>query len=648
MVTISPLLAGLSYAIALCGIIPLFPFLAPVPRLLLVIGMAAGLWQDLRGAWPLRNWLLNAAIVPVFLFYAAQISRANPVQPVVSGLAIMLAVRLLGAKNVRHHQQIHVLSLFCLASSSLFDLSPVFLFYLALMLFMVAVALVLLSFHDQDSRMTLSRGDLRRVLAAGLLMPLASLPLLAFFFILLPRTPVPLWNFQATQVSRLSGFTDKVEPGGSSMVNDSQLLAFRAELPRQPNQQLYWRGTVFNRLDGQRWVRDAAVPPERLEYGPARLRQVIYPEPGLAGFLLALDAPASITSHRARRSPDGTFTSPVVPGRRQHYSAESVAVGALPVNGAIARDFYLRLPNDLPRRIMDLAGSILRQTDSDDRTLELLTEHFRQGNYRYVTQGLPTGDQALEQFLFETRQGNCEFFASAFAIVARASGVPTRLVGGYLGGDYNDLGGYYLINEQMAHVWIEAFVEGQGWLRIDPSSFAQNAAAVWAGSQQQSWLMQLRLAIDSFDHAWNRSVITYDFEKQAETARTIGERFQALNVERVLSAMSRPLLLLAGVAIMTALLINRRRLLPTPEERLLRRFYRLVERDCGVEIKRGQQGLFELADTTGNKEVRAFVEIYAAAVYRDRRLTALELTSLRKILAKSFVQKNKPDRRPFI
>ena len=134
MASLSSLTAVLAYGIALCGSVPLFPWLETVPRLILAAGMAAGIWQDLRGAWPLKNWQCNAAIVPVFLFYAVQFSRANPVQPVVSVLAVMLAVRLAGPKNARHYLQIAALSLFCLASSSLFDLSPAFLVYLVLML----------------------------------------------------------------------------------------------------------------------------------------------------------------------------------------------------------------------------------------------------------------------------------------------------------------------------------------------------------------------------------------------------------------------------------------------------------------------------------------------------------------------------------
>src|ERR1039457_2236319 len=228
MAAISPLIATLSYAIALCGAVPLFPWLAMAPRLVLVVCLVAGAWRDYRGARPLSNWLLNASIVPVFLYYASRFSRANPVEPVVSLLAIVLALRLISEKSNRHHLQIHALALFCLASSSLYDLSPLFLAYLTLMLFMVAVSLVLLTFHDQDSRMLLPRRDLRRVLTAGVLMPLFSVPLLIFLFPVLPRTPIPLWNAMGAVASRTGGFSDKVEPGLTPNAADARILAFRA------------------------------------------------------------------------------------------------------------------------------------------------------------------------------------------------------------------------------------------------------------------------------------------------------------------------------------------------------------------------------------------------------------------------------------
>lgn len=636
MVSISTLIAILSYAIALCGIVPLFPWLPLAPRLAIVAGMAAGIWQDRRGNWPIRNWLLNAAIIPVFLFYVAQYSRANPVEPVVSVLSIMLAVRLGGEKSGRYYLQIHALSLFCLAASSLFDLSPTFLIFLTLMLLMVAVALVLLTFYAHDKRLVLSRTDLRPVLAAGLLMPLASLPLLAFFFPILPRTQIPLWNFLAAPSAQSTGMADRVEPGRSAVVGESRVLAFRAEMPRQSQPQLYWRGTVFNRIEGRRWFRAPGIPSERINYSGPRIIQTIYPEPGQSQALLALDAPVAITLPRVNRQPDGVYELKRVGAKRVTYQAESVTSGLLPMDARPGRDFYLQIPDNLPLRIQRLADDIRRRGGSDTHRLELLELYFRNNGYRYSMKDLPVGDNALEQFLFEKKQGHCEFFASAFALVLRMAGVPARLAAGYLGGEYNELGGYYLITEDMAHVWVEAFIAGKGWVRIDPSGFAQNAGAIWGGGPKRDLLSRLRLALDSFNHSWNRTIIVYDFDRQVEVARTVGQKLHGLEPGKVLKA-SWSGLLLAGLCIAAVVLYKgRKRLWPSREERLLRKFYRAVERDCQVKVKHEAVGLFELASACGDRRVRDFVQIYAGAVYRDRRLTSEEYHRLKQMVRNGF------------
>lgn len=636
MVPIRGLIAILSYAIALCGIVPLFPWLGTAPRLALAAGMAAGIWQDRRGAWPVKNWLLNASIVPVFLYYGAQYSRANPLQPVVSVLAVMLAVRLGGEKSGRHHLQIQALALFCLAASSLFDLSPSFLAYLTLMLLLVALSLVLLTFHAQDSRMALAGADLRKVLAAGLIMPLASLPLLVIFFPILPRTQIPLWNFLSAPAAGVTGFSDKVEPGSSAAIAEVRTLVFRAELPRLPQPAIYWRGTVFNQMMGNRWIRNNAVPLERALYRGPRIVQTIYPEPALSRVLIALDAPANIGLPRVYRSPDGVYELPRATSRRLVYPTESVTAGTLPLEKEPDRAFYLRLPDDTGARIRHLADSLRRNGESDARRVELLETFFRNGNYRYALQGLPTGANALEQFLFEKRQGNCEFFASAFAVVLRAAGVPARLVGGYLGGEYNELGGYYLVSADMAHVWVEALVTGKGWVRIDPSGYAQNAGAFLGRALKRDLLGKLRLAIDSFDHTWNRTVITYDFERQAETARSAGRRLQGIGVRTMLQGAMSVVLVMAGMIGAIQLLTHRKELFPSREERLLRSFFRRIEQDCGVKAEQGRQGLFELAAACGHGKVTAFVGLYAGAVYRDRKLTTGEYGELKRMLREGF------------
>jgi len=466
-------------------------------------------------------------------------------------------------------------------------------------------------------------------------MPLASLPLLLLFFPILPRTQMPLWNFLAAPTARPSGFSDQVEPGSSTDLGESRALAFRAAMPRQSQQQLYWRGTVFNRTDGRRWLR-VEPPSEQVTYTGPRTVQTIFPEPGPSRALPALDAPATLTLPRSRRSSDSVYEFQGRPGRRFSYAAASVSTGILPVAGGIRRSFYLAVPDGLPPRIRQLAANIRRQGSSDEGRLEQREMYFRNGGFRYSKTGLPTGEQALEQFLFEKKQGHCEFFAASFALILRSAGVPTRLVGGYLGGDYNDLGGYYLVSEEMAHVWVEAFITGRGWLRVDPSSFAQNAGAVWGGSPRKSLLRRFRMTLDSLSFAWNSTVITYDFERQLGAVQSAGRHLQGLDGKAALRSVVRYLLIAVGAAGACLVLLYWKRLFPAREERLLRAFYRRVRRDCPVTVERGRVGLFELAERTGNPRVRLFADTYAGAVYRDRRLADDEYRQLRQMVRAGF------------
>lgn len=631
MIAIRSLTAILTYVIGLCGMIPLFPWLTTFPRVTLAAGLISGLWQDRSGRWQLKPWMQNIAIVPVFSYYALQFSRSNPIQPVISVLAIMLAVRLSGEKSVRHSLQIYALSIFCLASSSLFDLSPLFLIYLGILLFIVAFALVLLTFQNQDPAMTVSMPDLKRILFSALLMPVLAVPLLLFFFPIMPRTQLPLWHFLNPSTTRTTGYSDTVEPGSQSSITQSRTLAFRVEMPRQAQSRLYWRGTVFNRTDGMKWTRITPIPAELPEITGQTVPQVIYPEPSSTRTLIALDRPTSLALQRVKRSPDGVFELMGTAGRRLSYSADSLSRDVIAQRNPIDRKFYLQLPDQLPARITSLASEIVLSGEEDRARIEFLENYFRNGDYRYSTVYLATGDRAIEQFLYEKKQGHCEFFASSFALLLRAAGVPCRLVGGYLGGEYNLLGGYYLVTEEKAHVWVEAYIDGSGWVRIDPSSFATNAGDVWTAPGSRSLKLRIALALDTLNHAWNRSVITYDFEQQINIARHVGSRLQGVNPSKMLRS-SMPYF--AGSLLLAGLLyaIRRSSLFRSREQRILRRFLRMVEREFDFSTGEGRAGLFEIASATANSHVYDFVAIYAGAVYHDRTLTDDEYLRLRQIL----------------
>ncbi len=631
MVTIRSLVTLLTYSIGLYGVMPLFPWLTMVPRTMLVIGLIFGCWQDRRGCWQPKPWMQNISIVPVFIYYALQFSRSNPIQPVISILAIMLAVRLSGEKTVRHSLQIYVLSMFCLASSSLFDVSPFFLIYLGLLLFIVAIALVLLTFQSQEITMTVTIPGLKRILYSSVLMPVLAVPLLLLFFPVLPRTPLPLWHFLNPPTSRSTGYSDTVEPGSQSNITESRTLAFRVEMPRLMQSQLYWRGTVFNHTDGLKWTRIEQPPPEQPVFFGQTIAQRIYPEPSAIRTLIALDRPAVLSLQRLKSSPDGVFTHAGPVGRRIIYAAESQSSGITALNNSVARTFYLQLPGKLPARIRALASKIALSGGDDRARVEFLKDYFRNGDYHYSMRDLPTGDSALEQFLFEKKQGHCEFFASSFALLLRAAGIPCRLVGGYLGGEYNQFGNYYLVTDDKAHVWVEAYIAGKGWMRVDPSSFATNAGDVWTAPHPNGLKRSVMLAIDSFNHSWNRSVINYDFDQQMNVAHRIGSRFQSIHVTKMLKS-SVPYII--GVLFFAGSLFSVRQadLFHSRERRILRRFLLMMEHKFTISAGEGESGLFELALATGNSHVADFVAVYGGAVYRDRRLSDDEYRYLKQIL----------------
>jgi transglutaminase-like putative cysteine protease len=631
MIAIRSLAALLTYLIGLCGIFPLFPWLTIFPRTILVVGLLAGLWQDRKKKWRISPWMQNVAIIPLFLYYVIQFSRANPVQPFITVLAILLAVRLSGEKSVRHSLQIYLLSIFCLASSSLFDLSPTFLIYLALLLFLVALSLVLLTFQDQKTNMIVSKSELKTILLYALLMPVLAVPLLLIFFPILPRTQMPLWHFMAAPSVLTTGYSDSVEPGSQSSIAASKTLAFRVEMPRLAQSQLYWRGTVFNRTNGLKWTRNVQIPSEQPEFAGSKVTQVIYPEPSTSRPLIALDRPAVLSLQRIKRSPDGVNEPVGSSGKRVSYNAESYTSGMVAQRKAINRQYYLQLPDNIPVRIQNLAAVIAGNGKDDKVKIEALEGYFRNGGFRYATTALATGDNALEQFLFDKKQGHCEFFASSFALLLRVAGVPCRLVGGYIGGDFNDLGGYYLVTEEKAHVWVEALIDGGGWVRIDPSSFAANAGDVLNVQKTLGIKQQITLVLDSFNHLWNRSVINYDFEQQINVANAVASRLQGVEPKKIIRTVVP--YFVVGLAIAALFIIVSR--IPnyrSREQRILKSFLRTMEDKFDIPSGEGEVGLFEIASVADNLHVSAFVTLYAGAVYCDRRLTDNEYIQLKLII----------------
>jgi protein-glutamine gamma-glutamyltransferase len=622
MVRIKGVLNILTLCIALIGYLPLQSYLDPSARWFFPAALLLGSYLERRKSF-LPPRVLTPLSILLFLYFAAGFSLDSLI--VVTGdlLVVFLGIRMLGERSGRNYLQIFALSLFCLAASSLYSLSAVFLVYLLLLLFLLAVSLVVLTFHAHDPEIALGRGELKKVLGVSGLMPLAALPIMLFLFVLLPRTQYPLWNFLNVG-PKTTGFSDTVNPGSSSSMTEVKTVVLRAITPRISDQQLYWRGIVLNGFRENAWVRLPA-PQEQSLLGERGItvRQEIYPEPSRNPYILALNVPRSITGLSNSDSGDVVFTSLRQSEKRTRYLAVSVLSDAIRVKGELDRPFYLALPKTVSERLRAKGRELARPGLTAQAKLQLVEQFFRGQKIAYATSGLPTGSDPIDSFLFVAKRGNCEFFASSGATLLRLAGVPARLVGGYRGGSYNEMGGYYLVTEDLAHVWVEAYLDGRGWVTVDPSAWSTGFV------RNEGFGKELRMYLDALGFYWNKAVINYDLEKQLSLVRSAGNKARNF---RFPDHMLRPLALsvLALVPLVALLMFFLRR--PrTVEERLLRRFLKAARR-LHPSAFREEPGLFELAEAVHDPQVKEFAGIYGAAVYRDQRLKPGELVRLKEII----------------
>jgi hypothetical protein len=166
---------------------------------------------------------------------------------------------------------------------------------------------------------------------------------------------------------------------------------------------------------------------------------------------------------------------------------------------------YLQLPKVDPR-IPQLTRNVTsKATNNYDKAKAV--ESYLQNNYGYTLDlPLQTPADPLANFLFERKEGHCEYFASAMAVMLRSIGIPTRIATGFRGGEYNDLTGSYIIRGRDAHAWVEVYFPDQGWITFDPTAYSPAASGTLMG--------RLRLYADAFNEFWHEWVVNYDFAHQ--------------------------------------------------------------------------------------------------------------------------------------
>ncbi len=364
---------------------------------------------------------------------------------------------------------------------------------------------------------------------------LEAIPIALILFLLFPRLPSPLWSTPSEQVGKSGLSGEQMNPGSLSQLIQDDSIAFRAEFtqgkPRQD--QLYWRGPVFDQFDGERWLPtkyNMALAPRIVALGPQVDYQITL-EPHQQNWLLALDLPAQAPSNAyLNRQLQLLRTTPVT--QRLRYQASATlkwqTMGSDGVNQA------LQLPAQINPKARALADT-WRNLPPAERVDAALT--WLKGNGFSYTLNPPLLRQRnrVDEFLFQSKQGYCEHFSSSFAFLMRAANVPARIVTGYQGGALNPSGNYYIIRQADAHAWVEVWLAGQGWQRVDPTfvispsrienglgnSFQGDMLPMMLRSDN-FWLKTVRLNLDVFVNNWNQWVIGYDDKRQLDFLKRLG------------------------------------------------------------------------------------------------------------------------------
>ncbi len=390
----------------------------------------------------------------------------------------------------------------------------------------------------------------RRVISKRFLVATCSLSLPIFvftvlLFVLFPRVGLSLMLLGHSHSTRMIGFSDRVDLGGVGRLRSDPTIALRVQpsnLPANPPLRLplYLRGTAFDHYDGTAWSRTRSGRLPVVQQGsyvtlhpysaptsattlhvdlePISPPVVLVPPGAVAIRLLSRGEPLLGRTTPIFVSPEDEFK---YSGDDRGLRYDVITKGPAPIPperlGPADRARYLTLPHQLPARVAALARRWVLGTHSDREAAQIIQRHLKT-EYRYDLNS-PSGasKNPLDDFLFESKRGHCEFYSTAMAVLLRVVGVPTRNVTGFVGGTYNRFGHFYAVREGDAHSWVEVYLHGAGWVMFDPTP----AVGAVPETATTGLLALLRDLAEAAAQRWSRYVIGYDLEQQLRLLRWV-------------------------------------------------------------------------------------------------------------------------------
>ena len=403
---------------------------------------------------------------------------------------------------------------------------------------------------------------LPRMLLPGLLLLLTALPLALLAFVLVPRLSSPLWGAPASGQAR-TGLSESMSPGNFTelLTDDSPALRVSFDGAPPPPDLRYFRAYVMWNYDGRRWDRARArgniSSPAPIDVASSISYHVTI-EPSGHRILPALDVPLNAPANAGLHIDHEVIADKPVSNPFTYGLRSALRYRLQPEPDARARQLGLHLPPGFNPRTHALAEQWHKQFGADDAAivragLTLLHD----GGFRYTLTPAPLGRNAVDDFLFNTREGFCEHYASSFTILMRSAGIPARVVTGYQGGYWNKLGNYLLVRNSDAHAWTEVWLAGRGWIRVDPTAAVRPervtlgaAAAIGdeRGWYHNDWLQGMRNHWDIANRWWNQGIVGFDALRQRGLLTPFGVRDTDTRTLGILIAISSVLFMGLGMA----------------------------------------------------------------------------------------------------
>lgn len=574
----------------------------------------------------------------------------------VAVLLVGITLKLLEIHKRRDVLLVIYLCYFTVVAEFIYSQSIPMMLYMALCV--VVITSALLALHQTQEY----QKPARTFRLAGLIL-LQSVPLMAVFYVAIPRMN-PLWAMPLQSSTASTGLSDTLAPGNIGELTRSAEVAFRVrfngDMPRYS--ELYWRALTLDQFSGKIWQRSFAERPQslsaaartlepwysRINFNGAPIDYNVIMEPTNRNWIYTLQMP-QIQHDDMQMGRDYQVNLRRRVTQRFTYDARSWLQYQVDAGEEAAELNRARsLPARGNPRALAFARELHSSVNGDDRAyMDAVLAHFNTQEFFYTLSPAVLGDNPIDDFLFGSREGFCDHYASAFTFLMRAAGIPARVVTGYMGGELNPYDDTLTVRQYDAHAWSEVWFPDQGWIRVDPTA-AVAPERVNEGSdivlqnhedflrdqglmrfRNSLLLNDLRLRLEMLDYAWNRFVLNYDSDTQT---RLFGLMFGAVtHLKIALMTISALLVLLAC----SAYLVFRPQAKPPqlPATRYYLRFCDYLaslglQRQCGETPLQYQQRLVQQFPQRA-AEIAEITQRYLDLAFRGEQVTPVQLKQLR-------------------